>query len=51
MLPVPLPSTMLFWARSGLRRVIQLPENDGGDGVGYGLDYPSSGLTASIHTA
>jgi catechol 2,3-dioxygenase-like lactoylglutathione lyase family enzyme len=24
----------------GLRRVIQLPENDGADGVGYGLDYP-----------
>jgi catechol 2,3-dioxygenase-like lactoylglutathione lyase family enzyme len=24
----------------GLRRVIQLPENDGADGVGYGIDYP-----------
>jgi catechol 2,3-dioxygenase-like lactoylglutathione lyase family enzyme len=24
----------------GLRRVIELPENDGGDGVGYGVDYP-----------
>jgi catechol 2,3-dioxygenase-like lactoylglutathione lyase family enzyme len=24
----------------GLRRVIQLPENDGADGVGYGVDYP-----------
>jgi catechol 2,3-dioxygenase-like lactoylglutathione lyase family enzyme len=24
----------------GLRRVIQLPPNDGGDGVGYGVDFP-----------
>jgi catechol 2,3-dioxygenase-like lactoylglutathione lyase family enzyme len=24
----------------GLRRVIQLPEKDGTDGVGYGVDYP-----------
>jgi catechol 2,3-dioxygenase-like lactoylglutathione lyase family enzyme len=24
----------------GLRRVIQLPEHDGSDGIGYGLDYP-----------
>ena len=24
----------------GLRRVMQIPENDGADGVGYGLDYP-----------
>jgi catechol 2,3-dioxygenase-like lactoylglutathione lyase family enzyme len=24
----------------GLRRVMQLPENDGADGVGYGVDYP-----------
>ena len=24
----------------GLRRVMQLPENDGSDGVGYGVDYP-----------
>jgi catechol 2,3-dioxygenase-like lactoylglutathione lyase family enzyme len=24
----------------GLRRVMQLPENDGADAVGYGLDYP-----------
>jgi catechol 2,3-dioxygenase-like lactoylglutathione lyase family enzyme len=24
----------------GLRRVMQLPENDGTDGIGYGLDYP-----------
>jgi hypothetical protein len=24
----------------GLRRVIQLPENDGADGIGYGIDYP-----------
>src|ERR1700737_182049 len=24
----------------GLRRVMQLPENDGADGVGYGFDYP-----------
>jgi catechol 2,3-dioxygenase-like lactoylglutathione lyase family enzyme len=24
----------------GLRRVIELPENDGADGVGYGVDYP-----------
>jgi catechol 2,3-dioxygenase-like lactoylglutathione lyase family enzyme len=23
-----------------LRRVMQLPENDGADGVGYGVDYP-----------
>ncbi|MBV8136010.1 MAG: VOC family protein [Deltaproteobacteria bacterium] len=24
----------------GLRRVIQIPKNDGADGVGYGVDYP-----------
>jgi catechol 2,3-dioxygenase-like lactoylglutathione lyase family enzyme len=24
----------------GLRRVMQLPDNDGADGVGYGVDYP-----------
>lgn len=24
----------------GLRRVMQIPENDGSDGVGYGVDYP-----------
>ena len=24
----------------GLRRAIQLPENDGADGVGYGVDFP-----------
>jgi catechol 2,3-dioxygenase-like lactoylglutathione lyase family enzyme len=24
----------------GLRRVMQLPENDGADAVGYGIDYP-----------
>jgi catechol 2,3-dioxygenase-like lactoylglutathione lyase family enzyme len=24
----------------GLRRVIQMPENEGADGVGYGVDYP-----------
>ena len=24
----------------GLRRVMQLPANDGADGVGYGIDYP-----------
>jgi catechol 2,3-dioxygenase-like lactoylglutathione lyase family enzyme len=24
----------------GLRRVAQIPENDGADGVGYGIDYP-----------
>lgn len=24
----------------GMRRVSQLPENDGADGVGYGIDYP-----------
>jgi catechol 2,3-dioxygenase-like lactoylglutathione lyase family enzyme len=24
----------------GLRRLGQLPENDGADGVGYGVDYP-----------
>jgi len=24
----------------GLRRVAQLPENDGSDGVGYGVDHP-----------
>jgi catechol 2,3-dioxygenase-like lactoylglutathione lyase family enzyme len=24
----------------GLRRVIQLPEESGADGVGYGIDYP-----------
>jgi catechol 2,3-dioxygenase-like lactoylglutathione lyase family enzyme len=24
----------------GLHRVVQLPQNDGADGVGYGVDYP-----------
>ncbi len=24
----------------GLRRVVQLPPNDGADGIGYGVDYP-----------
>jgi len=24
----------------GLRRAMQMPEGDGSDGVGYGLDYP-----------
>ena len=24
----------------GLRRVMQLPESDGADGVGYGVDFP-----------
>ena len=24
----------------GLRRVMQLPENEGSDGIGYGVDYP-----------
>ena len=24
----------------GLRRVMQLPENSGADGIGYGVDYP-----------
>ncbi|HEX5749119.1 MAG TPA: VOC family protein [Archangium sp.] len=24
----------------GLRRVMQLPEGDGSDGIGYGIDYP-----------
>jgi catechol 2,3-dioxygenase-like lactoylglutathione lyase family enzyme len=24
----------------GLRRVMQLPENEGTDGIGYGVDYP-----------
>src|ERR1700736_6319595 len=24
----------------GLRRVVQLPQNDGSDGVGYGVEYP-----------
>jgi catechol 2,3-dioxygenase-like lactoylglutathione lyase family enzyme len=24
----------------GMRRVMQLPEHDGADGVGYGIDYP-----------
>jgi catechol 2,3-dioxygenase-like lactoylglutathione lyase family enzyme len=24
----------------GLRRVVQLPEDDGADGIGYGADYP-----------
>ena len=24
----------------GLRRVMQIPENDGADAVGYGVDYP-----------
>jgi catechol 2,3-dioxygenase-like lactoylglutathione lyase family enzyme len=24
----------------GLRRIVQLPKDDGADGVGYGVDYP-----------
>jgi len=24
----------------GLRRVAQIPKNDGADGIGYGVDYP-----------
>lgn len=24
----------------GMRRIMQLPENDGSDGIGYGVDYP-----------
>jgi catechol 2,3-dioxygenase-like lactoylglutathione lyase family enzyme len=24
----------------GLRRVVQMPENDGADGIGYGTEYP-----------
>ena len=24
----------------GARRVVQLPENDGSDGIGYGFDFP-----------
>ncbi len=24
----------------GMRRAMQLPENDGTDGIGYGIDYP-----------
>ena len=24
----------------GLRRVVQIPKDDGADGVGYGVDYP-----------
>lgn len=27
-------------AALGLRRVMQLPENDGADAVGYGVEYP-----------
>jgi catechol 2,3-dioxygenase-like lactoylglutathione lyase family enzyme len=27
-------------ATLGLRRVAELPENDGADAVGYGVDYP-----------
>lgn len=27
-------------AALGLRRVMQIPENDGADAVGYGVDYP-----------
>ena len=27
-------------AALGLRRAMQLPENDGSDGVGYGVDFP-----------
>jgi catechol 2,3-dioxygenase-like lactoylglutathione lyase family enzyme len=27
-------------AALGLRRVMQIPENDGADGIGYGIDYP-----------
>ena len=31
----------------GLRRVMQLLENVGTDGIGYGAEYPSSGSIAS----
>ena len=27
-------------AALGLRRVVELPEGDGSDGIGYGVDYP-----------
>jgi catechol 2,3-dioxygenase-like lactoylglutathione lyase family enzyme len=27
-------------AALGLRRVVELPEHDGSDGIGYGVDYP-----------
>jgi catechol 2,3-dioxygenase-like lactoylglutathione lyase family enzyme len=30
-----------------LRRVIQLPENEGTDGIGYGVDYPIFWIVAS----
>ncbi|BCG03919.1 hypothetical protein PPGU19_084870 (plasmid) [Paraburkholderia sp. PGU19] len=30
----------------GMRRVMQMPDNSGADGIGYGVDYPISGLTA-----
>jgi catechol 2,3-dioxygenase-like lactoylglutathione lyase family enzyme len=33
----------------GLHRVMQLPENDGADGVGYGSITLFSGLTAFTH--
>ncbi len=35
----------------GMRRVMQLAEHKGSDGVGYGVDYPVLGLTASTRTA
>ena len=34
----------------GLRRVMQIPENVGTDGIGYGVSFPSSGLIASTRT-
>jgi hypothetical protein len=35
----------------GFRRVIQLPEGDGSDGIGYGVDYRCSGSIAFTRMA
>ena len=35
----------------GLHRVMQLPEYDGADGVGYGVDFPVFWIDRFTHTA
>ena len=32
----------------GMRRVMQMPDNAGTDGVGYGFDYPVFSISGSI---
>ena len=34
----------------GMRRVMQIPDKVGTDGVGYGFDYLSSGSIDTTHT-